>query len=177
MNNEKKSILKEVLDWVKTIVLALLIAFIITHVFIINAIVPSNSMESTINIGDRLVANRLSYLFSEPQRGDIIIFPNPDDESVLFVKRVIGLPNETVQIINGEVYIDGNKIDEEYVSSEIIDNTKNSKYEVPEGTVFCLGDNRLYSRDARYWNHTYLDIDKIKGKVCFRYFPWPKVVK
>ncbi len=171
LSDREKRIAKEVTDWLFTIALALFIAFLITHILIINAVVPSESMENTIMIGDRLITNRLAYVFNDIERGDIIVFPAPDGQDVLYVKRVIGLPGETIDIIDGLVYIDGVLLVEDYVSSEIIDGTKNSSYEVPEGTVFCLGDNRQHSNDARYWENTFLDIDDVLGKVVFRYYP------
>ncbi len=173
----EKSIKKDVIEWVKAIGLAVFIAVFITHFLIINAVVPSDSMQNTILVGDRLITNRLAYTFGEPKRGDIIVFKDPDGKHDLFVKRIVGLPNEKIDIIDGVVYVDDVKLEEDYVSSEIIDKTRNSSYTVPEDSVFCLGDNRLVSRDARYWKNTYLKTDDILGKVVFRYFPSPKIVK
>lgn len=178
LDNKDKNGKSEIFEWIKTIGLALIIAYIITHYIIINAVVPSDSMETTIMTGDRLITNRLAYTFKDPERGDIIVFPYPDDEDVLFVKRVIGLPGETVTIEDGNVYIDGELLEEDYVSSDIIDKTRNSgPYVVPEDSVFVMGDNRLMSKDSRYWENKYVSEDKILGKVLFRYFPLPKIVK
>ncbi len=173
---EKEEKLYEVIfDWVVTIGFALLIALFITRFIIINAVVPSDSMKDTINIGDHLIINRLAYKVANIERGDIVVFPSPDDGTLL-VKRVIGLPNENVQIIDGDVYIDGELIEEEYVSSDIIDKTKNSSYIVPVDSVFVLGDNRLVSKDARYWQNTYVEEKNILGKAVFRYWPIPKII-
>lgn len=173
MKNKKA----EIFDYIKAILIALVIAFFVTHFIIINTVVPSDSMQNTIHVGDRLVTNRLAYTFCSPKRGDIIVFPYPDDESILYVKRIIGLPGEKVDIIDGEVYIDGEKLQEDYVSSEITDSTKNSSYEVPENCVFVMGDNRGVSLDARYWKNKYVNIDDILGKVCFRYYPTISIIK
>ena len=102
---------------------------------------------------------------------DIVIFKFPDDESQLFIKRVIGLPNETVTIIDGKVYIDDNKepLYEPYLAQEMVGTF--GPYEVPENCYFMLGDNRNYSRDSRFWENTYVSKDKILGKALFRYFP------
>lgn len=178
MNENKKAFVKELISWVKTIVIAVLFALFITNFIIINAQVPTGSMQNTIMPNDRLIANRLAYTFSEPQRGDIIVFPYPDDESKLFVKRIIGLPNEVLEIVNGKVYIDGELLEEDYVSSEITDSTMNcGPYVIPEGHVFMMGDNRGNSEDSRYWENTYLDEDKILGKVLFRYYPTISFIK
>ncbi len=175
MEEQEDKIIKEAFNWSITIILALVIAYFILNFVIINCTVPTDSMEGTIMVGDHLITNRLAYKIHDLERGDIVVFPSPDEEDVLLVKRVIGLPGETVDIINGDVYIDGEQLDEPYVSSPIIDNTKNSSYEVPEGYVFVLGDNRMVSRDSRYWEHTYVDVDSIEGKVVFRYWPSPKI--
>lgn len=178
MNENKKAIAKEVISWIKTIIVAILVALFITNFIIINAKVPTGSMKNTIMPNDRLIANRLAYTFSEPQRGDIVVFPYPDDESKLFVKRIIGLPNEVVEIVDGNVYIDGELLEEDYVSSQITDSTVNSgPYVVPEGHVFMMGDNRGNSEDSRYWQNTYLDENKILGKVMFRYYPNFSLIK
>lgn len=172
-----KTIIKEIFDWIKTIFLALIIALVVTKLVIINAIIPSDSMENTIMIGDRVVANRLAYTFSDVKRGDVVIFPYPDDEQVLYVKRVIGLPGEKLDIINGDVFINDEPLEEEYVSSFITDYTRNSSYVIPEGHLFMMGDNRSVSKDSRYWYNTFLEIDKIEGKALFRYYPFPKIIK
>lgn len=178
MEINKKAVAKEAISWIKTIVVAILVALFITNFVIINAQVPTGSMQNTIMPNDRLIANRLAYTFSDPQRGDIIVFPYPDDESKLFVKRIIGLPGEVVEIVDGKVYIDGELLEEDYVSSEITDSTANSgPYVVPENHVFMMGDNRGNSEDSRYWKNTYLDEDKICGKVAFRYYPKLSLVK
>lgn len=178
MEENNKTILGEIFGWIKTIALAVILALFITKVIIVNAEVPTGSMKSTIMPNDRLIANRLAYNFSDVKRGDIIVFPYPDDEERLYVKRVIGLPGETIRIIDGDVYIDGEFFEEDYVSSEINDDTRNAgPYEVPEGHFFMMGDNRGNSQDSRYWEHTYLEEEKIIGKVLFRYYPIPGLIK
>ncbi len=176
MEEQEEKIIKEVFNWSITIIIALGIAFVISNFVIINAVVPTDSMEGTIMVGDHLITNRLAYKIHNLDRGDIVVFPSPDDEELLLVKRVIGLPGETVDIIDGDVYINGDELEEPYVSSPIIDRTKNSSYEVPEGYVFVLGDNRMVSHDSRYWEHTFVDIDSIAGKVIVRYWPSPKIL-
>ena len=106
MSEEKKTSIKaEVFSWVKVIVSAIIIALLVDFFIIANAVVPTGSMETTIPAGSRIMGLRLYYDFNEPERGDIVIFKYPDDESKLFIKRVIGLPGEKVQITDGKVYI------------------------------------------------------------------------
>ena len=106
MSEEKKASIKaEVFSWVKVIVSAIIIALLVDFFIIANAVVPTGSMETTIPAGSRIMGLRLYYDFKEPERGDIVIFKYPDDESVDYLKRIIGLPGETVEIISGKVYI------------------------------------------------------------------------
>lgn len=177
MEENKNDLIREIFGWIKTIVLAIVLAYFITNVLIVNAEVPTGSMKTTIMPEDRLIANRLSYIFSDINRGDIIVFPYPDDEETLFVKRVIGLPGEKVDIIDGKVYINDVLLEEDYCSSEIVDETRDSSYVVPDGHLFMLGDNRINSRDSRYWDNTYLDKEKVIGKVLCRYYPNPSFIK
>lgn len=167
---KKEVIIREALEWGKIIIIAVVIALFCNYFIIINAYVPTGSMESTISAKSRMIGFRLSYLFSEPERGDIIIFKYPDDEKRNFTKRIIGLPGETVEIIQGVVYIDGEELVEEYLNEEprALDF---GPYEVPDDSYFCLGDNRNNSNDARYWTNTYVAKDKILGKAIFSYFP------
>ena len=90
---------QKLLGWVEAIVMALLIAVVVNCFLIVNAVIPTGSMISTINIGDRVIANRLAYLFGDVERGDIIIFEAPDNPDMLYVKRVIGLPGDTVVVV------------------------------------------------------------------------------
>ena len=171
VNNNKTNVKKEVFEWIFSIAIGVIIAVLINRFVLINARVPSASMENNIMTGDRLFGYRLAYVNEEVERGDIVIFKFPDDESQLFIKRVIGLPNETVTIIDGKVYIDDNKepLYEPYLAQEMVGTF--GPYEVPENCYFMLGDNRNYSRDSRFWENTYVSKDKILGKALFSYFP------
>ena len=171
VNNNKTNAKKEVFEWIFSIAIGVIIAVLINRFVLINARVPSASMENNIMTGDRLFGYRLAYVNEEVERADIVIFKFPDDESQLFIKRVIGLPNETVTIIDGKVYIDDNKepLYEPYLAQEMVGTF--GPYEVPENCYFMLGDNRNYSRDSRFWENTYVSKDKILGKALFRYFP------
>ena len=140
----------------------------------INAVIPSCSMEHTISVGDRVIGNRLAYTFGDPQRGDIAIFKFPDDESQLFIKRVIGLPGDKIQIINGLVYVNDSAepLEEDYLPEE--PTGAFGPFYVPEDSYFMLGDNRNYSKDSRLWENTYVKRDKVLAKAALRYFPFDK---
>lgn len=171
-NNDKKDkVKKEIISWVKTIAFALILVFILQNFVIINASVPTESMVATIHPGDKLITLRLSYLFTSPKRGDVVVLKYPDDESQMFTKRVIGLPGEKVEIIDGLVYIDDSEtpLNEPYVYGEPTGNY--GPYYVPEDSYLVLGDNRQNSLDSRFWNNTYVKENKILGKILFRYYP------
>ena len=163
---------KELWEWIKIIVSAAVIALMLNTFIIANSKVPSGSMENTIMTNDRVIGFRLSYLFAEPERGDIVIFHYPDDEKIYFVKRVIGLPGDTVDIHDGHVYLNGSDVPlkEDYIREPMIPEEP-VRYEVPEDCYFMLGDNRNYSKDARFWENTYVKKEKIVAKVLFRYYP------
>lgn len=170
---EEESAVKEVISWIITIGLAVVAALFIKNYVIINANIPSGSMENTIMTGDRLFGNRLAYNRKNPERGDIIIFKFPDDETENYVKRVIGLPGETVEIRDAKIYINGSQVPytEPYLKEEWTVATGPFYYEVPEDSYLVLGDNRNNSWDARYWENTFVAKNKILGKAVFRYYP------
>lgn len=171
-NEIKKDKKKEIIDFFKTIITAIIIAFIITRFIIVNAVIPSGSMENTIMTKDRLIASRLSYLFNQPERQDIVVLKSPaEDENKLYLKRIIGLPGETVNIIDGKVYINDNKIplEEPYLKEDMLGDF--GKYVIPEDHYFVMGDNRNNSFDSRYWQNPFVPEDKILGKAIFRYYP------
>ena len=161
----------EVWDYIKMIIIVVAIVLVINNVVLINAKIPSESMENTIMTKSRVIGSRLSYLTDDPERGDIVIFHYPDDESVYYVKRVIGLPGETVEIVDGKVYINGSDtpLEEPYLPEPM--EGSYGPYTVPEGSYFMLGDNRNNSRDARYWENKFVKKEKIIAKVLFCYYP------
>ena len=172
---EKASVGKELFQWVLVILGAVILAFLIDTFVIVNAQIPSGSMENTIMTGDRVFGNRLAYKFSDPKRFDIIIFKYPDDESQLFIKRIIGLPGETVEIHDGNIYINGSDSPLEDVDIKEPMEGSFGPYTVPEGCYFIMGDNRNNSRDSRYWENTFVSEDEILGKAVFRYWPLNKL--
>ena len=187
---KKKSVAKEIFSWVRVIVIALLVTIVIRKFVIVNAEVPTGSMISLIDPGDRLIGFRLSYLFQGPKRFDVVIFKYPVDPSEKFIKRVIGLPGETVSIQEGKIYIDGSTVplDEPYLPEPWVERNDGLIYEVPEDCYFLLGDNRNVSLDARYWaeealreglvtseaeaeSYTFVPKSEILGKALFKYYP------
>ena len=167
---KKERVKNEILEWVKVIAIAVAVAMIINFVILINCVVPSGSMEPTISTKSRMFGFRLAYIFNEPERGDVIIFKYPDDESQLFVKRIIGLPGDTVEIKAGVTYVNGEVLSEPYLAERPYEQDF-GPYNVPEDSFFVMGDNRNHSNDARYWNNTYVKKSAIKGKAFLAYWP------
>ena len=169
---EEFSLKKEIFSWISILIIAGAIAFILNTFIIANSRVPSGSMENTIMTGDRLIGFRLSYKFSDPKRGDIIIFRWPDDEKIYFVKRIIGMPGDVVRITDGKIYLNnsGIPLDEPYIKEPMIPE-EDAEYVVPQDCYFTLGDNRNNSADSRRWKNTFVHRNKIIAKVLFEYFP------
>lgn len=166
---------KEIFSWMRLMIVAVIIALAINNFVIINATVPTGSMEQTIHKKSRMIGFRLAYTFSEPKRGDIIIFKYPENEKENYVKRVIGLPGDYVEVKNGIVYINDEALDEDYVYFEGGKADLRGDFPktlVPEKSYFVMGDNRNNSKDSRFWVTThFVKEDAILGKAIFSYYP------
>ena len=179
---KKKSKGREIFEFILPIVIAFVVAMLLKTFVFANAIVPTGSMLNTIHEGDRIIASRIEYNFHEPERYDIIIFKAPDEiaagnNNVFYVKRVIGLPGETVTVVNGVVYVQGKDGKSKQLRDDFItacEPTGNfGPYVVPKDSYFVMGDNRESSVDSRYWTSTnYVHKDLIIGKAKFCYFPF-----
>ena len=162
---------KEIISWIQIIVAAVVIALFLNNVIIANSRVPTGSMENTIMSHSRVIGSRLAYINSEPERGDVVIFKFPDNREVYYVKRVIGLPGETVNGVDGKVYINDSQtpLDEPYLPEPM--EGSYGPYTVPEGCYFMMGDNRNNSLDARFWKNQFVPKKDIMAKVLFCYYP------
>lgn len=174
MKEEKKeSNSSEIIEWIKSILLAIIIAVFIKTFLFNTTYVLGNSMYPTLYERDRLFANKIPLYFSGPDRGDIVILEAPDDPDKDYIKRVIAIGGDTVSIIDGKVYLNGNLLKEDYIEEDAYTHVYGQNYwEVPEGHVFVLGDNRRdgASKDSRYFGC--VPLESIKGIVNFRYFPF-----
>ncbi len=168
----QSKVVKEIISWVIVIAIALLAAVIINKFVVLKVSSPTPSMEDTILIGEDVVTNRLAYLFSDPKRGDIVVFPDPDNVSQDYIKRIIGLPGETVEGKDGVVYIDGKSLTENYLKETPEGDF--GPYTIPDNCYWMMGDNRNISLDARYWENKYVNKEDIKGRALFKYpdFTW-----
>jgi signal peptidase I len=164
------------IEMLKIILCAIVIAILIKSFIIDTREIPSTSMVPTIEIGDRVILWRLAYDFgNEPQRGDIIVFKPPAElnEKTDLVKRVIGLPDETVEIKDGYVYINGKALTEDYLNEK--PTYTYGPVTVPDGCYFVMGDNRNVSVDSHMWPNPFLAEDAIKGKALCIYWPLPRL--
>jgi signal peptidase I len=160
------SVWRELWDVVETILLALILYFAIDAVFA-RVRVENISMETTFMPGDVLVVNKLAYKLGDYQTGDVVIFHNPNYEKEDFIKRIIGTPGDTVVIKGGKVYVNGNELQEKYISQPPI---YEGEWRVPNDALFVLGDNRNESSDSHVWG--FVPLKDVVGKALFVYWPW-----
>ena len=167
------------LDLIQVIVLALSI-FVVVYLFLFQPHqVKGNSMVPNFHNGELLLTNKISYRFGEPQRGDVIIFKAPPGEPCAeieceYIKRIIGIPGDRVEVQGGKVYVNGQKLDEQYLPKEYITTQGNYLQEnreqvIPEDSYLALGDNRSHSRDGREFGP--VEKESIVGKAWLRYWP------
>lgn len=180
----------KVKEWLKSIVIALVLALFI-RTFLVQAYkIPSGSMIPTLLIGDYLLVSKVSYgirnpfkddflyKWDIPKRQEIVVFTYPVDPKLDFIKRVIGLPGDTVEIRNKKVFVNGEPLDEPYVQftdkdiypMELSPRDNYGPVKVPPGHLFVLGDNRDQSYDSRFWG--FVPIHSLKGKALIIYFSW-----
>ena len=148
------------------LLVTLAVVFVLFRVLLQLAYVPSGSMETTIPTKSLLVGWRLPYVVSDPlpERGDIVTFWSEELDRVL-VKRVIGLPGETVSIKDGFVYINGEKLDEDYLPVSGITQSEKDTFQVPADGIFVMGDNRTGSHDSRYLREPYIPVSQVQGRM------------
>ncbi len=198
MRNEKP-ILKEIGSWIIVIVVALVLSLFIDSTIIAKAEVEQSSMENTLFEGQQLIVNKLSYAFDEPKRGDIIIFLENEEkgniidnfirsvknrfsssdeiaaEQERLVKRVIGVAGDEIDIQDGYVYINGERLEESYVNGITLPGNVKLPITVGEGELFVIGDNREVSRDSRDFGP--IDVKQVEGKAVFRVYPFNQIGK
>ena len=138
--------------------------------------VDGHSMEPTLSDGDNLIVDKLSYRFRDPERYDIIVFPYQHAENTYYIKRIIGLPGETVQVIDGYMYINGKKLDEHY-GAEVMEDPGIAAEPIKLGDdeYFVLGDNRNHSSDSRVPSVGVLTRDMLIGRAWVRIYPFNKI--
>jgi signal peptidase I len=165
-----KSLGEETKDWVISILVAVVLAFIIRQFVIELYIVDGPSMRPTLQSQERLVVNKFIYSFRPPQKGEILIFQYPRNTSRDFIKRVIATEGDTIEIKDGQVFVNDQLLNEDY----ILEKTRSEypKATVPQGTVFVMGDNRNNSEDSRFADVGFVPYRLIKGKAMLVFWPF-----
>lgn len=171
---KEPNVWKELLGWVLYIVIIIGATYLIVTFVGQRTRVSGDSMESALHNGDNLIVDKISYRFREPERYEIIVFPYKYQENTFYIKRIIGLPGETVQVKDGEVYINGELLGEEYGLEKIEDGKEGLAIEpitLGEDEYFVLGDNRNHSSDSRDPSVGILTKDDLIGRAWIRIWP------
>ncbi|MFA5431388.1 MAG: signal peptidase I [Candidatus Paceibacterota bacterium] len=179
----QKEVLTFLLDSLKILLIALAIVIPVRMLLFQPFMVKGSSMEPNYHSSDYLIIDELSYRLRDPQRGEVIVFQYPLNPSVRYIKRIIGLPGETIEIVNGEVFVSRNngekqKIDESlYLSAKVQEEWKNTNFNpliLKQNEYFMMGDNRNNSSDSRKWG--VLPLKYITGRVLLRLSPYEVLV-
>ena len=160
---------EEAKDWAISIVVAIVLAFFIRQFIVELYVVDGPSMRPTLQSQERLVVNKFIYRFRAPERGEVLVFRYPRDPSRDFIKRVIAVAGDTIEIKDGRVFVNGQLQNEEY----ILEKTRGSYplSTVPEGHIFVMGDNRNNSEDSRFRDVGFVSLDMVKGKAIMVFWP------
>jgi signal peptidase I len=177
-NKQKNNYWKVIWENVQIIVVAIILAFIIRTFIAEPRYIPSESMYPTLQTGDRLVVEKVSYYFNPPQAGDIIVFEPPIqlqlqgyEKAQAFIKRIIAKGGETVAVRDGKVYVNNQPLEEDYILEKPHYNLQS--VQVPQGYLFVMGDNRNNSNDSHVWG--FLPEKNIIGHAVFRFFPFNRI--
>lgn len=173
---KKNSPLRLVIEILVIIVVAIGLATLFTRFVMQPYEIPSGSMEQTIEVGDRVFSEKVSYMIGDPQQGDIITFEDPADPERVLIKRVIATGGQTVDLRDGVVYVDGVPLDEPYTQGKPSNDLNSGityPYTVPDGYVWVMGDNRTNSADSRAFGA--IPLDSITGHAVLRYWPLDRI--
>jgi len=157
-------------EFLGIVIVAFLLAMILRTFVIEGRWIPSGSMLPTIQVGDRVMVNKFIYYFKEPERGDIVVFEPPEsiNQKDDYIKRIIGLPGDKIEVKDGKVWVNDEPLDEPYILEP--SNYEYGPVQVPENALFVMGDNRNISYDSHLWNG-WLTMDHLKGKAFLIYWP------
>lgn len=163
---------RTIYQWMLTVVMAVGFAAVILTFVGERTRVSGFSMEPYLHDGDQVVLDKLTYRFRSPKRYEIVVFPGPGDGTRFFVKRIIGLPGETVEIVRGHVYVNGKKVTDYSKDHRTGRGDLTGPVHLKEDEYFVLGDNRNNSEDSRYYEVGPVTRRELKGRIIFRLYPW-----
>lgn len=173
----ESSILRELGGWILYILIIIGLTYLIITFVGQRTRVSGSSMETTLHNGDNLIVDKLSYRFRDPKRYDIIVFPYKYEENTYYIKRIIGMPGETLQIKDGYVYIDGEQLTSDIYGNELIEDPQTAEEPVTlgEDEYFVMGDNRNHSMDSRDPSVGVLKKSALMGRAWVRIYPFNNV--
>ncbi|CAN5630975.1 signal peptidase I [soil metagenome] len=158
------------LEFLIILVIAFALVFGVVRPFIVEAFwIPSESMVPTLEVGDRVLVNKFIYRFTEPEKGDVVVFKSVEGNGEDLIKRVIGLPGDTIAVRNGTLFVNGERQKEPYTNKQFPDSSFFAPTNVPKGSVFVMGDNRTNSADSRVFGP--LPKENIEGEAFLRFWP------
>jgi len=172
--HKTKGLSKLVLDFFELLFIAVSIV-LLTFIFLFQPLlITGDSMKPEFLDGEQIIAEKLTVKFQQIDRGEVLVVKHPKDEGVLVIKRVVGLPGETLMLVNSNIYIDGELLDESYLDSEVVTSdgnylTEREEFQLSDSEYFMLGDNRAESFDSRFWGP--VDKDHIVGRSILVYYP------
>lgn len=170
-----KSTAREILGMLVYIAFVLLLTFLVVRYVGQRTQVDGHSMEATLYDGDQLIVDKISYRFKDPQRFDIIVFPFQYKENTYYIKRIIGLPGETVQILDGDIYINGEILEEDYGKETMVMSGRAvNEIQLGDDEYFVLGDNRNHSEDSRFEEVGNIKRSDIIGRAFIRIWPFSR---
>jgi len=181
MTEQAKSIKRELFEWIKALLIALVVVVLIRWLAFNPFIVDGESMQPNFHNGEKMIVNKLIYEFRQPERGEVIVFLAPEGKD--YIKRVIGLPGERVMVKQDEVLINGQPIAEPYIQDELDFAAAEDRYynnrmfaitdevTVPKDSLFVLGDNRSFSKDSRFPDVGFVPLDNVVGRADLVYWP------
>ncbi len=176
-DTEEVSILRELLGWVLYFLVIIGLTYLILTYLGQRTGVEGSSMETTLSDGDQLLIDKLSYHIGEPERFDIVVFPYQHKKKTYYIKRIIGMPGETVQVIDGYVYINGELLESDVYGAELMNDpmTAASPITLGEDEYFVLGDNRNHSSDSRDPSVGLIKRENLIGKAWIRLYPFDRM--
>lgn len=165
-------------DWLISIIVAVALAFCIRTFIFEPYMVQGSSMYPTLVNNERLIVDKLSYFITDPKKGEIIVFRYPKDQSRDFIKRVIAVGGDTIEMRDGKVFVNGVMLEENYIYKDDPKGSNMSNYKktvVPEDHIFVLGDNRNNSEDSRFADVDFVPLDLVKGRALFAFWPLDQI--